>query len=36
MWSRIKAPEIADVVCTLLICLAALLTPLALYVWTGN
>lgn len=34
--SRIKAPEIADVIGALLICLGAILTPLAMYLWAGN
>lgn len=35
MLTRIKAPEIADVIGVLLICLAAVLTPLVLSLWVG-
>lgn len=36
MRSRIKTPEIGDVIGALLICLAAVLTPLVLSLWIGH
>lgn len=36
MLSRIKAPEISDVIGALLICLAAILAPLVLSLWNGQ
>lgn len=36
MWNRVKVPKISDVIGALLICLAAILTPLVLSLWGGQ